>query len=363
MFETFMCGFLEVPQSALQGDPRNVLLPNMPSLYLPSALKADTDNGAWIPWHRYRACGTHRGSIPRWKNQSRLQSDRHQTEGTPAPVTDDAAWMLLKNRSGYDTLFSLLSGCTVEAEESVGLFDQLRTPTGEEDTASEVVKLVGTVSVLLDQLDAVIQPFTDGVGLVVFDQKSAACCGEDVKDTSRVTISNQTMILILFPSLFILLPDAGVSAELVNADSLRKMGRSVKLDGSHDMPDNGFGHAVVESDIRDRHDCLEIFTDGKIECHGDACVRIEPVDRLREGNMTAFAEIVTPVEREESVLLRNRHVANTLYAAALLHAVIAAALRTDAQRDVRKYDTVLITGTVMNHVLDFKFRRVLGYGG
>ena len=158
-----------IDQSALQGDPHNALLPGASSLSHPSALKKDTGNDAWILLHRYRSCGTHRGSIPRRKNQSRLQAVRHQTEEFQAPVTDGVAWLLAKNRGGYCPLFPLLSGCAIEVKESVCVLDQLRMPAGKEDTASEVVKLVGAVSVLLDQLDAVIQPLTDGVGLVVLE--------------------------------------------------------------------------------------------------------------------------------------------------------------------------------------------------
>ena len=92
-------------------------------------------------------------------------------------------------------------------------------------------------------------------------------------------------------------------------------------------------------------------------------MRIEPVDRLRERDVTALAEVVPTVESQESVLLCDRYVTYLLYAAALLHTVSTATVRADAESRFREYHTVFITRAVLNNSLNFKLCRVLGNGG
>ena len=519
-----------------QGDFRNVLLQNDISQFPVFVWKADIGNGTWFLLHRYKACEIHQRNKQPMNYQSHLQTTYRQMVMVQDLSKDDAA-CLLRMSGEYRSLLFLLSGSAVDAEERVGLFDELRRAAGEEDAASEVFELVGAVSVLLEQLDAVVESFTDSIGFVVFegvedvflvlpvrvynalhtvvmgkrvlidpltecntlpgilirmndgikllksvisvlqlvrerengvealllplgvgrpvagrlvlpggqkpvcmkqefdiffvifssgtpqdrvvkifdvvglephdmkhieadrsvrearsadqpearsevtgeepnlaaiivgillevfDQKGTAGRRKNIEDTAHVTVGNQAVKGSCVPALFCIVPDTGVTAEFINANGVRKMGRPVKLDGVHDMANNRFRNTITKRDIFDGHNGLKIYTDFEIERHGDTGMRIEPVDRLRERDVAALAEVVPTVESQESVLLCDRYVTYLLYAAALLHTVITATVRADAERRFREYHTVFITRTVLNNPLNFKLCRVLGNGG
>ena len=58
-----------------------------------------------------------------------------------------------------------------------------------------------------------------------------------------------------------------MTAEFINTDGIRKMGRPVKLDGVHDVANHRLRYTVAKRDIFDEHNGLEIYTDFEIECH------------------------------------------------------------------------------------------------